>query len=60
MDGWIMEQTDDGRESKLDIRVPVFVLLRSQSNAVPQALVWLGPRVVQVWDGTQTVRRVRS
>lgn len=63
MNGWI----DNGWamnswwvESKMDIRVTVFVLVRSQSNASPQVLVSWGPSIVQVWDGAQTARRVRS
>lgn len=64
---WINRWMDKGwgtnrwwMESKTDIRVPVVVLVRSQSNAIPQALVLLGPSVVQVWDSAQTARRVWS
>lgn len=47
-------------EIKMDIRVTVFVLVRSQSNASPQVLVLLGQGIVQVRDGAQTARLVRS
>lgn len=64
---WINGWMDNGWEtnrwwmkSKTDIRVTVFILVHSLSNAGPQVLILLGPSIVQVWDRTQTARRVWS